>query len=139
MNRVGIVAKFRCWWRERTSRKRVLARSAFCDESGVSEFDWLGDEEVHHRVAWEQIETVIAFKVDVFAYDEICVALLDDRGEVLASISEASGSFSAFINGLPKWLSGCQRPDEWWDRVAIPAFQRNETLLYRRCRPLVGP
>ena len=82
MNRVGIVAKFRCWWRERTPRKRVLARSAFCDEGGVSQFDWLGNEEVHHRVAWEQVERVIAFKVDLFAYDDIWIALLNDRGEV---------------------------------------------------------
>jgi hypothetical protein len=139
MNIVSVVAKFQCWWRNRASPKRVLARSAFCDEGGVSQFDWLGDEEVHHRIAWEQVETVIAFKMDLFAYDDICVALLNDRGEVLASVSEASGSFGAFIKGLPKWLSGCKRPDEWWDGVAFPAFQPNETVLYRRCRQLPGP
>ena len=65
-------------------------------------------------------------------------ALLNDRGEVLASVSEASGSFGGFINALPKWLSGCKPPTEWWDRVAIPAFQRNETELYRRCRPVIA-
>jgi hypothetical protein len=106
MNKVNVLAKVRHWWRDRASRKPVLARSAFCDESGVSQFDWLGDAEVHHRVAWDHVERVIAFKVDLFAYDDICVVLLNDRGEVLASVSEASGSFGCFINALPKCRSG---------------------------------
>jgi hypothetical protein len=90
----------------------VLARSAFCDEGRVSQFDWLGDEQVHHRIAWEQVEQVIAFKVDLFAYAGICGALLNDRGEVLASVSEASDSFGAFISGLPRSLIGCKPPEE---------------------------
>jgi hypothetical protein len=138
MNKVDVFAKFRHWWSDSASDKRVLARSAFCDEGGVSQFDWLGDEEVHHRIAWDQVETVIAFKVDLYAYDEIWIALLNDRGEVLASVSEASGSFFTFINALPKWLSGCKKPDEWWDQVAIPAFQRNETEIYQHCHTTPG-
>jgi hypothetical protein len=124
--------------RRRTSKKRVIARSAFCDEHGVSQFDWLGDEDVHHRVPWDQIETVIAFKADLFAYDEVEIVLLNERGDVLASVGEDSGSFFTFINALPKWLSGCKTPDEWWDKVAIPAFQRNETEIYQRCRTTPG-
>ena len=128
-------ANLRKWWQGRASSKRVLARSAFCDEGGVSQFDWLGDEEVHHRLAWNQVETVVAFKVDLYAHDNVEIVLLNEQGEVLASVGENSGSFGAFIRDLPKWLSGCKKPDEWWDQVAFPAFQRNETVIFRRARP----
>lgn len=98
-------------------------------------YEWYGDEEVHRRVAWDQIEKVIAFKLDLFTFDEIWVAVLNDQGEVLACLPETSGSFYSFIKSLPTWLIGCKRPEEWWEEVAIPAFQRNETEIYRRCRP----
>ena len=119
--------------RKPASRKCVVARSAFCDEGGVSQFDWLGDEEVHHRVPWDQIETVIAYKVDRYVYWDVAVVLLNDRGEVLASVSEDSGSFGRFITLMPKWLNGCKPPDEWWDQVDRPEF--NEAVIYRRAHP----
>src|SRR5215472_16236473 len=127
-----IFTDLRNWWRRKTSYKPVVAQSAFCDEGGVSQFDWLGDEEVHHRVPWDQIETVIAFKVDLYVYDEIKIVLLDQRREVLAAVGEDSGSFGAFICDIPKWLDGCKQPDDWWDEVALPAFERNETVIFQR-------
>ena len=127
----AFVDLLRRWWRGRND-KRVLAQTAFCDEGGVSQFDWLGDEEVHHRVAWDQVETVIAFPVGPY---DVGVALLDNRGEVLASVSDASGSFGAFISGLPKWLSGCQQPVEWEDRV-LSSWQT--VVIFRRSRAPVG-
>jgi len=120
----------------RASRKRVLAQSAFCDEAGVSHFEWLGDEEVHHRVPWDQIETVIAYQVDRCSYWDVAVVLLNDRGEVVASISEDSGSFGRFVTLMPKWLNGCKPPDEWWDQVDRSEF--SETVIYRRTYPAIG-
>ena len=116
--------------RSGASRMRVVARSAFCDEGGVSQFDWLGDEEVHHRVPWNQVETVIAYKVDRYVYWDLAVVLLDDRGEVLASVSEDSGSFGRFITLMPTWLIGCKLPNEWCDQVDSP--ESSETVIYRR-------
>ena len=119
--------------RSRASQKPVVAQSAFCDEAGVSQFDWLGDEEVEHRVPWDQIETVIAYQVDRYVYWDVAVALLNARGEVLASISEDSGSFGRFVTLMPKWLNGCKPPNEWWDQVDRSEF--NETVIYRRAQP----
>jgi hypothetical protein len=91
---------------------------------------------VRHRFTWDQVESVIAFKTDLYSYDEIWIAILGDAREVLACVPESSGSFSGFIRDLPKWLNGCRQPAEWWDGVAHPAFERNETLIYQR--PSVG-
>lgn len=122
--------------RSQASRKRVVSRSAFCDEGGVSQFEWLGDEEVHHRVLWDQIETVIAYQVDRYAFWDVAVVLLDGRGEVLASVSEDSGSFGRFITLMPKWLIGCKPPNEWWDQVDRPEY--NQTVIYQRAHPPTG-
>ncbi len=132
---MNVFTHLRNWWKKPASEKRVVARSAFCDAGGVSQFDWLGDEEVQHRVAWDQIETVIAFKVDLYAYDQVEVVLVNERREVLVSVGEDSGSFGAFISDLPKWLRGCKQPEEWWTQAAFPAFKTNETVIFQRCHP----
>lgn len=119
--------------RSRASRKRVVAQSAFCDAACVTQFDWLGYKEVQHRIPWAQIETVIAYQVDRYVYWDVAVVLLNDRGEVLASISEDSGSFGRFITLMPKWLNGCKPPDEWWDQVTVP-----NSMILRRAHPPIG-
>ena len=111
----------------------MVARSAFCDEGGVSVFECLGDEEVHHRFRWDQIETVIAYQVDRYAYWDVAVVLLDNHGEELASVSEDCGSFGRFVTLMPRWLTGCKPPNEWWDQVDRPEF--NQTVIYRRAHP----
>jgi hypothetical protein len=134
---VGTIINLLDWWRNRAYSNRGVAPSAFCDEHGVSFVDGLSNQEVRHRFMWDEITTVVAFKLDLYSYDEVCVALLNERGEVLGSVSEAGDSFSAFIHDLSRWLEGCRQPDEWWDQVCFPPFQTSLAELYQRCSPRI--
>lgn len=98
---VSVLANLRARRRDWQARESIVSRSAICDASGVSESTWLGTKEILRLVTSEQIQRVIAFKFDLFAYDEICVALLDEQREVLVLLTEESESFPGFIADLP--------------------------------------
>ncbi len=110
----------------------MVSRSVLCDALGVSQVDWLGDHEVQDRVAWTEVSAVVAYKRDCFAFDKIYVALADAAGNVRVHISEEDAGYQILIGELPKYLPGCPAPDEWFLGVAVPAFERNWTELYRR-------
>ena len=109
------------WWQVRAGRK---VRFIVCGDSGVSV-----DQA---SIAWDDIGAVLAYKRDCYAYDLICVGLVDRDGHVLAEISEQDAGYKDLVRELPIHLSGCLTLDEWFMKVAFPAFETQATQLYRR-------
>ena len=78
-------------------------------------------------VKWMDIERVIAYKLDRFTYDLICVDVYWAGSSLL--ITEDDPGRYQFIERLNSALSIA--PD-WEARVALPPFQTNETVVYQK-------
>ena len=82
---------------------------------------------------WEDVLAVRAFKLDCYGYDTIYFAVestVDGAGFLM---SEDHIQFKELVSAFEARLTGFDR--EWFNRVAFPAFERCETVLY--LRPLV--
>lgn len=57
---------------------------------------------MHVRLAWDEIETVFAYKQDCFGFDKIYVALVDRNGQVRVNPSEDDAGYQILVDALPK-------------------------------------
>jgi hypothetical protein len=80
--------------------------------------------------SWEDVVRIIAFKRDHGMYDEICLHIdVDGRIEPLC-VSEDFGGYKLFVSEWASCLPGVV--EDWWSRVAFPAFEENATIIYSR-------
>ena len=80
---------------------------------------------------WRDVIRVEAFKRDLYAVDLICLAfILGDNTEI--EIHEEMEGWKTLVTNLPEYLPGCQRFEEWFRPVAVPAFDLNLTVIYER-------
>jgi hypothetical protein len=74
------------------------------------------------------VDRIVAYKLDLFAVDEICVEL--HIGDRAVRFTESTPGWYQFLERLRKVFPSI--PDGWdWD-VARPAFATNYTVLYER-------
>ena len=78
-------------------------------------------------IKWEDILRIVAFKLDRLTYDIICLRLYWDGGDLC--ISEDEPGWYQFINRLSSALPLVQG---WEERVTLPPFETNETLVYQK-------
>ncbi|WP_419195425.1 hypothetical protein [Engelhardtia mirabilis] len=84
-------------------------------------------------VLWDRVDRIFAFKRDLYITDQICVAVLaGDDGLV---VNEEMEGFLALTDELHRRFPGCPPYEAWWERVALPAFETNEYLLWPQARP----
>lgn len=114
------------------ARRDIVTRSVFCDDDGVSQCECVGGREDHQRLAWGEVKSVLGYKQDCYGFDRMCIALLDANGQTRVNVSEDDAGYQALVLELPKRLVGCPTFDEWFPRVALPAFKTQMTELYRR-------
>ncbi|PJJ79919.1 hypothetical protein [Mucilaginibacter auburnensis] len=76
--------------------------------------------------SWDDINTIFAYKVDLFTFDEICMDIFMANGNYL-KIIESTDGWHEFLNKLNSRLS---ISDDWYDAVVKPAFTTNLTLVY---------
>ena len=100
-----------------------------CGETGLVLTN-RGSSQTDVSLEWKEVETVIAYKRDVFAHDLICLALVTRRGTI--QVHEEMQGWSKLIDQLPSVLPGTLAPLGWWERVAFPAFAPNPTTLFKR-------
>ena len=82
-------------------------------------------------VAWDSVVSILAFKVDRWTVDEIRLAFeLRDGRRV--EISEECGGYPELVRELPERLVGCAAFEDWWPKVAFPAFEANLTVVFGR-------
>ena len=115
----------------RTSKRTDYEDEVNFDATG---FQWrsLKDTKVAPvQFAWVDVRRVIAFKIDMFTYDEIRLRFLksEDNG---FEISEAAKGWSELTEALPLFLPGCKPLADWIWTVTNPAFARNETPIFCR-------
>ena len=83
-------------------------------------------ESSREKVRWASIERIIAYKVDLFTTDLICLDI-EFNGKKLTISEEVPGWFQ-FIKKVSSTLSGI--PKNWEIQVANPPFQANCTTIY---------
>lgn len=81
------------------------------------------------RIAWSELSGVIAFKEDLWARDSIRLGFRTFRGD-LASVGEDEEGYQPLLAELSRHLPGFR--NDWFHEVAFPAFERCETILWRR-------
>ena len=90
--------------------------------------------ETHTEVAdvsftWDEINAVMAYKIDLMTTDETRVVVSFGRPEKVLKLSEEQEGFEVFIRTAERKLFF---PEGWWERLVKPAFEPCETTLFRR-------
>ncbi len=111
--------------RIRDPRNRVIRITP----DAVTLHDRLLDEELW-RVPWSTLEEIVAFKVDAYIVDHICLGFLAEGAGTLWVAVEESEGWKELIAELERRYGVMF--EEWFPRVAFPAFKENRTVLWRR-------
>lgn len=106
-------------WKQRPEDKGAFM---YTDEGFIYQ-----TEDRSETVKWLDIERIVAYKLDRFTYDLICVRLYWNGGELF--MSEDKPGWFQFTSRLNSALPVTQG---WEERVAMPPFDTNETLVYQK-------
>jgi len=79
---------------------------------------------------WAAVSAVDTYKRDCLIVDCICVAVETPDGGV--ELNEDMNGWEAFIDTVETHLPGFPARNQWWQKVAIPAFEANHRRLWRR-------
>jgi hypothetical protein len=79
---------------------------------------------------WDDVNAVIAYKRDIFAFDLICLGFGTANGSI--EVNEQMHGWSHLIEELPLRLPGTPPFSDWWERVAQPPFAPCVTKLFER-------
>ena len=109
----------------------TASRSVVCDDAGVSQVDWQGGQEVQHRLGWDEVGRVFAYREDAHPFNRISVALTDRDGTFRLKVSDEHAGFLSLIDELPRRLDGCLAPDGWLDSLPIIGGDPHMIELYR--------
>ena len=88
---------------------------------------------VHHgqATAWSEVVAIATYKDDLFAYDEIWLAFKMPSG-FWVEVSEQEEGFGAFAEEVERRFS---LPNGWYREVMLPAFARNERVVWGQAEP----
>jgi hypothetical protein len=99
-------------------------------ETNERGFRVLDDQGLEARALWNEVTKIVAFKIDLWAYDEVRLLIWAERLDAPIEISEEWEGHRDLCKTMEQIL-----PDvlgDWWKRVWFPAFEPCETLLYQR-------
>lgn len=82
-----------------------------------------------YDIKWEEIKTILGYKIDLYATDCICAEVYCDNSKSFAINEETKGWFQ-FQKHLKERFPTI---DSGWDiEISAPAFETNLTLVYDR-------
>ena len=86
--------------------------------------------ELVFKIRWQQIDRIIAYKDDVWAYDIICLGFyIDGNTDQYVFVDEEMEGW----NDLTKRLNEVFRiSNQWYFDVTFPAFERCERTIWQR-------
>ncbi len=87
------------------------------------------------KTNWNEIKRLVAYKVDLFAVDEICLFVEIDENRSF-EINERTKGWFVFVQKTKEKFSEIN--ESWEFDIAQPPFKRNETELYNRNRKTLG-
>ncbi|NLP59507.1 hypothetical protein [Lutibacter sp. B1] len=86
-------------------------------------------EEKLTKIEWNEIEKLTAYKVDLFATDEIRLFLKAENGKQF-EISESTQGWFQFNEKIKEQFPEINKT--WEIDISVPAFERKETEIYNR-------
>jgi hypothetical protein len=121
------------WLGTRWMEKKKLATATLlgADVNGLLIREVSLSEDRTRIVPWSVIESVAAYKIDLFSYDTIALGFQLADGTHLEFREEVEG-WSDLAQGLHYYLPGCIPFSEWFKPVAFPAFQTNFAEIFKR-------
>lgn len=78
---------------------------------------------------WQEVASVSAFKRDTYIVDLICVIFELNR-QTTIELNEEMPGWSHLVEMIPQYLPGALAQDEWFTKVAFPAFKSCWTKIY---------
>ena len=88
------------------------------------------DRDLLATVRWSEVRKIIAYKYDLFAYDEICIGFLKEPdADGWLEISEEWKGFREAIRRMEEIFPSI--PKDWFNEIMVPAFERKETVIYQ--------
>lgn len=100
------------------------------DEEGFSISIPKKKELVEKTVTWESIEEIRAYKRDLLTVDLICWGFCFPGEEYMIEVNEEMVGFKQLVKTAEKRFEINQ--DDWWSKVAYPAFATNMTVIWQR-------
>ena len=85
---------------------------------------------VKDAVNWSEVDSVFGFKLDIFAYDLICIGFRVKERWV--EVAEDMEGWETLIDALLNYLPGMPCDTDWWEKIVQPPFATNWTTLYTR-------
>src|SRR5262245_34089174 len=82
------------------------------------------------ELKWSEVNRAVAYKRDCYTLDLVCRGFTTLDGFV--EVNEGDDGWDALIDAVPRLLPGTTSKEEWWSKVAFPAFARNLTTLFSR-------
>jgi hypothetical protein len=116
---------------QREGRTRIVHRITH-DSNAMTISSLTIENETRQTVLrWRDVIRVDVFKRDLYVVDQICLALVDNETSEV-EINEEMDGWLSLVQQLPEYLPGCQTFGEWYQPVAIPAFEQNLKVIYER-------
>ena len=81
------------------------------------------------EVNWNEIRTILAYKLDLIATDELCIEVFCDNN-VSFRVTEGTAGWFTFVARLNEQFPTIK--EDWNLTIVHPAFEPNLTLLYDR-------
>ncbi|MEM6503985.1 MAG: hypothetical protein AAF711_00815 [Planctomycetota bacterium] len=75
---------------------------------------------------WSEVSEIRTYKVDCFAYDDICLRFR--IGDNWYEVSEQDDIFRSVVETVEQIFPGI--PTNWYSEVMLPAFDTNDRLLW---------
>ncbi|HYO78353.1 MAG TPA: hypothetical protein VE010_17980 [Thermoanaerobaculia bacterium] len=117
------------WLRKRLRIANPRDQVLHIGTEGVTLRDDFLDDVLWH-VQWGEVQEIVAFKVDAYTVDCICLGFIVPGSSTFPVANEEMKGWDALNNELASRFGVVF--DEWFIGVAFPAFARNETVLWRR-------
>ncbi len=81
------------------------------------------------RVDWCSVEQIVAYKVDLFSIDLMCLRLMLSPTGSEVEIRENDRGWQTVVDAIARRF---EFSETWWSRVAFPAFEGNVTVLWEQ-------
>ena len=120
-------------WRRVSLRRRLDATQVACDGESLSVriVKQDGTDDRRSRVSWSDVTRVTAFKRDLHGFDQINLQF-EGPGDASVCVNEDMEGWRQLLGELPAVLPGAHEVGAWWRGVAYPAFERCETVIYKK-------
>lgn len=105
------------------SHRRIIA-----DDQHIALLDGSNGKTVW-LVEWAEVMEVAAWKHDVFTYDIICLGLPAKGETEYNRCDEEDDGWRDLLLAMERTLG--VRSSDWRERVAVPAFQKDWTILWK--------